>query len=156
MQSVFPLCENPIGEYSSAISPPWYEPKRAAVCNQSAHYASTLKINTALQSVFLCMKPKREELTQSFKVRTLKGSAPRHRPVLQGTNPKWDCPPTPAFWYDRSVLGFSFACGLRPHAKPNPKTPLACALLGQGHSLGPLATSRHQRSVMTVPSSSLA
>ena len=31
--------------------------------------------------------------------------------------------------YDRSVLRFSFACGLRPHAKLNPRTPLACACL---------------------------
>ena len=37
--------------------------------------------------------------------------------------------PTPAFCYDRSVLRFSFACGLRPHAKLNPRTPLACACL---------------------------
>ena len=40
------------------------------------------------------------------------------------------CLRTPAFSYDRSVLGISFACGLRPHAKLNPRTPLACAFLG--------------------------
>ena len=36
-----------------------------------------------------------------------------------------DDPPTQTFCYDRSVLRFSFACGLRPHAKLNPRTPLA-------------------------------
>ena len=38
--------------------------------------------------------------------------------------------PTPSFCYDRSVLGFSFACGLRPHAKLNPRTPLAYVFTG--------------------------
>ena len=28
---------------------------------------------------------------------------------------------------DRSVQAYNFACGLRPHAKPYPWTPLACA-----------------------------
>ena len=46
----------------------------------------------------------------------------RHMTYL---NPKRDDPPTPTFCYDRSVLRFSFACGLRPHAKLNPRTPLA-------------------------------
>ena len=54
-----------------------------------------LKVSTALQSVFLA------------------------------TNRKRDDPPTPTFCYDRSVLRFSFACGLRPHAKLNPRTLLA-------------------------------
>ena len=41
------------GEHCAAISLPWCEPKRAVVCNQSSHYAKTLKVSTALQSVFL-------------------------------------------------------------------------------------------------------
>ena len=54
------------------------------------HYAKTLKVNAALQSVF------------------------------RGTNlnGRWYAishPPTPAFWYDRSVLRFSFACGERSY-----------------------------------------
>ena len=43
--------------------------------------------------------------------------------LFLATNPKWDDSPTPTFCYDRSVLRFSFACGLRPHAKLNPRTP---------------------------------
>ena len=31
-----PLCYNPKGKYSAAISPPWYEPKRTVVCNQTS------------------------------------------------------------------------------------------------------------------------
>ena len=45
------------------------------------------------------------------------------------------------FKYERSVLGFSFACGLRPHAKLNPKTPLARVSKVQ-------ETSRYARSVL--------
>ena len=48
-----PRRRNPKGECSAAISRPWYEPKRTAVCNQSSHYAKTLKVHAALQSVFL-------------------------------------------------------------------------------------------------------
>ena len=44
-------------------------------------------------------------------------------PFLKG------CTPTPTFCYDGFVLGFSFACSLRPHAKLNPRTPLACDCL---------------------------
>ena len=43
---------NPTGEYSAAISLLWYEPERTVVCNQSSHYAKTLKVSAALQSVF--------------------------------------------------------------------------------------------------------
>ena len=57
-----PTPPNPKGEYSAAISLPWYAPKRAARCNQSSNYAKTLKVNTALQSVFLCRNPKRDDL----------------------------------------------------------------------------------------------
>ena len=46
-------CSNPKGEYSAAISLPWYEPKVAVVCNQSSHHAKTLKVNAASQSVFV-------------------------------------------------------------------------------------------------------
>ena len=35
----------------------------------------------------------------------------------------------------RSVLGFSFACGLRPHAKLNPRTPLTPAFLAHNPNL---------------------
>ena len=52
MQSVFPLCQNPKGEYSVANSLLWSQPKRAVVCNQSSHYAKTLKVSTSLQAVF--------------------------------------------------------------------------------------------------------
>ena len=47
--------------------------------------------------------------------------------VLLDTNPKRDDPPTPTFCHDRSILRFSFACGLLPHAKLNPRTPLTPA-----------------------------
>ena len=36
-------------------------------------------------------------------------------------------PPTPSLWYDRSVLGFSFACG--PLLKPPYVALRCCALL---------------------------
>ena len=69
-------------------------PRTPFIVNQLVP-AHTVKVSTALQSVFLATNPKRDE------------------------------PPTPTFCYDRSVLRFSFACGLRPHAKLNPRTSLA-------------------------------
>ena len=45
------------GEYSAAISLPWYEPKRTVVCNQSSHYVKTLKVNTAPRGNMADLKP---------------------------------------------------------------------------------------------------
>ena len=51
------------------------KPKRAVLCNQSSYYAKTLKVNTALQSVFIGTKRKRTDVCNqsSNYAKTLKG-----------------------------------------------------------------------------------
>ena len=112
-----------------------------------------LKVSTALQSVFLATNPNsptptfchdRSVLRFSFAwglrshTRLNPRTDPRPPPpsalkvstelqsVFLAMNPD---SPTPTFCYDRSVLRFRFACGLRLHAKLNPRTPLTPAFV---------------------------
>ena len=52
---------------------------------------------------------------------------------------------------NRFVLGFSFVCGLQPHAKLNPSTPLACVYqdlqLGPFLSISTLAKLKGEKSI---------
>ena len=67
---------------------------------------------------------------ESYFLNFLDGTTPRHRPSVT-TAPSYGIALRAARTHFsghrrrvRSVLRFSFACGLRPHAKLNPRTPL--------------------------------
>ena len=119
-------------------------------------------MNTALQSVFLVMQPKRMQPLHNSKTETYRAdiffamsSFWKHilqndRSVVEfsfacGHPPHAKLKPkdsacmclqnTRNSRYDRSVPGFSFTCGLRPHAKLNPRAPLACVCKVQQSSM---------------------
>ena len=60
------------------------KPKQTVVCNQSSHYAKTLKVNTAPRGNMANLSPKQaKRCNQSSLVGTLKWTTPRHRPSVE-------------------------------------------------------------------------
>ena len=122
-------------------------PKRTTRCNQSSNYAKTLKVNTALQSVFLGTKPKRTVVCNqsSNYAKTLKGeysaaiSFPWYETGIDGAmqslfqlcqNPKGACSAAIGLpWYEpkRAVV-----CNQASHYAKTPKvsTALQSVFLG--------------------------